>query len=113
MIEGSKRKRRKSKRGYVYTDKVHSLKGAYASVMGIVSLITMILCIYQTVLLHGEALARYGVAALFALVLCIPGMIVAFFSLMENGKFYLLSYVGILTNALTLVGLVWLLIIGR
>ncbi len=104
---------KKRKRGYVYTDKKHSLKGAYASVMGMVSMTGMIMCVYKTVTLHGEALARFGVTALFALVLSIVGVITAFFSLMESGKFYLLSYFGMLLNIITLVGLIWLLVIGR
>jgi len=104
---------KKRNRGYVYTDKKHSLKGAYSTVLGLISMVSMILCITKTVELQGEALPRFGVTAIFALGFSLAGMITSFFSFMENGRYYLLSYIGLITNVLTLVGLIYLLVIGR
>lgn len=104
---------KKKNRGYVYTDKRHSLKGAYSTVLGIVSIMAVILCVLKTAKLHGDAPSRFGVTAFIALGFSIAGIITAFFSFMENGKYYLLSYVGFVTNTLTLIGLIYLLVIGR
>lgn len=104
---------KKKNRGYVYTDKKHSLKGAYSTVLGLISMTAMALCISKTVELHGEALPRFGTTAFLALGFSIAGIITSFFSLMENGKYYLLSYIGFTTNIITLIGLIYLLVVGR
>ena len=98
-------------RHYIFTDKRESKKGILSAVLGAMSLISVFLTVYFTWQNHGTAYVRYGVVALLCLIFSSLTLEVGVF-LLEEDKFYLFAWIGIVLNALTLLGIGGIVAVG-
>lgn len=55
---------------------------------------------------------KYGVAALFALLFALAGIVLGIMSKMEEDRFYLFSYLGIILNLLAIAGIGFIIYAG-
>ena len=60
-----------------------------STVLGAVSLFSLFLAVYGTFQNQGEALVKYGMGVLFALLFALTGIVLGIMSKMEEDKFYL------------------------
>lgn len=88
------------RKGYIFTDKKHTEKGIMSTILGVLSIITLGTAIYLSYLNKGSASARYGAAALLAVIFMITGIILGVWSTTEKEKFRLFTVLGIITNVL-------------
>lgn len=70
--------------------------------MGLISDIAILCMIYQTYRNGGEATPRCAAVVLVCLILSMIGMIVAILSRREPDRYYLFSYIGMVSNGLAL-----------
>ena len=70
---------------------------------------SLILAVHDTFLNRGVALVRYGVVAFWCLLFSAAGLIFGIMAKMEQDKFYLFAWVGIVLNLLTLAGISFIL----
>ena len=61
-------------RKYIFTNKKESKKGIMSAVLGIIALVSLFFAVYETFRNQGQALVKYGVAALFALLFALAGI---------------------------------------
>lgn len=87
------------KKGYIFTNKEHTEKGIMSTILGILSNITLGIAIYLSYLNKGAPSARYGAAALLAVIFMIVGMALGVYSTTEKEKFKLFTVLGITVNA--------------
>ena len=92
-------------RKYIFTNKKESKKGIMSAVLGIIALVSLFFAVYETFRNQGQALVKYGVAALFALLFALAGIVLGIMSKMEEDRFYLFSYLGIILNLLAIAGI--------
>lgn len=102
----------KHKRAYIYTNKTHSPKGIMSAVFGLFAFVTIVLALYFTFRAKGTASPRYGAAGLLSLIFALIGMILGIMARLEEDKYYLFAYIGLLCNFLVLAGDVGLLALG-
>ena len=76
------------------------------------SLVSLILTVHYTFLNRGVALTRYGVAAVLCLLFSAVGLILGILAKLEQDKFHLFAWVGIILNLLTLAGISFILYAG-
>lgn len=88
------------RKGYIFTNKKHTEKGIMSTILGVLSIITLGTAIYLSYLNKGAATARYGAAALLAVIFMITGIILGVWSTTEKEKFRLFTVLGIITNVL-------------
>ena len=96
-------------RKYIFTNKKESKKGIMSAVLGIIALVSLFLAVYET---FRKALVKYGVAALFALLFALAGIVLGIMSKMEEDRFYLFSYLGIILNLLAIAGIGFIIYAG-
>ena len=99
-------------RKYIFTNKKESKKGIMSAVLGIIALVSLFLAVYETFRNQGQALVKYGVAALFALLFALAGIVLGIMSKMEEDRFYLFSYLGIILNLLAIAGIGFIIYAG-
>ena len=99
-------------RKYIFTNKKESKKGIMSAVLGIIALVSLFLAVYETFRNQGQALVKYGVAALFALLFALAGILLGIMSKMEEDRFYLFSYLGIILNLLGIGGIGFIIYAG-
>lgn len=97
------------KKGYIFTNKDHPLKGIMSTILGILSIGTLGTAVYLSYLHGGESSPRYGAAGLLAVIFMLVGMGLGIYSATEKDKFRLFPVLGIVTNTLA-VGMLSLIL---
>ena len=87
------------KNGFIFTNKSHTQKGIMATILGVISLVTLVYTVAMSYWSAGDVPEQYG-AAVFLVV----GTVLGAISRTERDKYYFFSYLGILLNVLALGG---------
>lgn len=98
-----------ARKNYIFTNKEHPRKAIMSTILGVLSVASLILAIYLSYMDKGVENVRYGSACFLALIFAFTGMVLGVLGRMEKDKFYLFSYIGIALN-LTAVGLASLIL---
>jgi len=101
-----------ARKGYIFTDKRESKRGKFSAFLGILSLVSLVLAIHEAFVSRGVALTRYGVVGILCLLFSLAGLVVGIMAKMEQDKFYLFAWIGIITNLLTIIGISFILYAG-
>ena len=87
---------------YKFTNKKHPEKGIMSTILGIISLVSIWMAIYQTFLARGEATTNMGVVGLMITIFSGTGLVLGYISKKESDKFMFFPYVGMILNLLAL-----------
>ena len=87
---------------YKFTNKKHPEKGIMSTVLGIISLVSIWMAVYQTFLAKGNASTNMGVVGLMVTCFSIVGVILGYISKNEHDKFLLFPYLGMVLNVAAL-----------
>lgn len=71
-----------------------------ATILGILSIVTLGIAVYLSYINGGQSSARYGTAALLAVIYMITGMGLGIWSVMEKDVFKLFPVLGIVINTM-------------
>lgn len=102
----------KQKRNYIFTNKKHSQKAIMSTILGIISMVSLIIVIFLTYLKAGNATKSYGLTGLLVTVFSLIGLILGLFSIKENDRFHLFQWIGILLNSILLLAMVGIIYAG-
>lgn len=91
-----------SRKGYIFTNKANAKKGIMSTVLGVISIITLILVIYFSFLRKGLIPERYAAAMLIASVFSLTGLGLGVAGMFEKDKFHLFPGLGLLLNIIAL-----------
>lgn len=91
------------KNSYMFTSKQHTQKGIMATILGVISLVTLAYTIIMSYLKAGNVPIQYGAAVMLVMIFAFVGIILGVVSKTERDKFYLFSYLGIVLNVLVLL----------
>ena len=94
LMEQSKR--------YKFTNKKHPEKGIMSAILGIISLISVGVAVYQTFLSRGEASTNMGVVGLMITVFSATGLVLGYLAKKEHDKFMFFPYLGMVLNVMAL-----------
>ncbi|MBP3603130.1 MAG: hypothetical protein J6J79_03150 [Lachnospiraceae bacterium] len=100
------------KKSYMFTNKSHPLKGIMGTILGILSIITLVTAVFLSYKQGGVSSARYGAAALLAVIFEIIGIVLGVWCLMERDHFKLFPVLGIVLNVAGLMMLSLILYAG-
>mgnify|MGYP003301183528 CR=1 FL=1 len=93
------------KKNYIFTNKKHSPKAVMATVLGIISTISLVAVVYLAYSKGGQIPVNYGLTGLLITLFSIVGLLLTAASFMEKDRFKLFSVIGILLNGVSLVGI--------
>lgn len=98
-----------TKKNYIFTNKEHPRKSIMSTILGGISVASLILAAYLSYMDKGAENMRYGSACFLAMLFAFVGVILGVLGRTERDKFYLFSYIGIVLN-LVAIGLVSLIL---
>lgn len=96
-------------KSYIFTNKKHSPKSIMSSVLGAISVVSLIWVVILSFGVKGQPSERYGSVCVLSLFFAFLGIILGIWGKMERDKFYFFSYLGIALNLMA-VGLVSLIL---
>ena len=100
------------KNNFMFTTKEHTLKGIMATILGVISLTSLVYIIVDSYRKAGEVPIQYGAVAFLTMIFAFVGIVLGVISKSERDKFYFFSYLGILLNVLVLAALSVILYAG-
>lgn len=92
------------KNSFIFTNKSHTQKGIMASILGVISLATLVYAVVMSYRSAGEVPEQYGAAVFLAMLFAFAGVVLGAVSRTERDKYYFFSYLGIVLNVLALGG---------
>ena len=92
------------KNSFIFTNKSHTQKGIMATILGVISLVTLVYTVAMSYWSAGDVSEQYGVAVFLVMIFALVGTALGAISRTERDKYYFFSYLGILLNVLALGG---------
>ena len=87
---------------YKFTNKKHPEKGIMSAILGIISLVSVWVAVYQTFLARGEAATNMGVVGLMITLFSATGLVLGYMAKKEHDKYMLFPYLGMVLNVIAL-----------
>lgn len=100
------------KKGYIFTNKKHSEKAIMSTILGIISIVSLLIVVFLTYRKGGNAPAGYGVTGILVTLFSLIGLVLGILTIKEKDRYYLFPGLGIVFNLLALVGIGFILYIG-
>ncbi|MDR2888976.1 MAG: DUF6142 family protein [Lachnospiraceae bacterium] len=97
------------KKGYIFTNKDHAKKGIMSTILGTISIGTLIFVLYFSYQRQGIIPERFAATALLALIFAFVGIALGFVGMTEKNRFRLFPGIGIGLNVIA-IGLVSLIL---
>lgn len=92
------------KNSFIFTNKSHTQKGIMATILGVISLVTIVYTVIMSYWNAGDVPAQYGAAVFLAMIFALAGAALGAISRTERDKYYFFSYLGIILNVIALGG---------
>ena len=93
----------KRKGKYIYSNKEHTKKGIFSTILAGLSFIFLVIMIVSSFFKKGDISMSYGATAFLCTMFSSVGIILGYMGKNEPEKFYLFSYIGIGLNVLDLM----------
>lgn len=93
---------KRSKRTYIYTDKKHSEKGIFSTVLAVLSFAFLILTIVSSYYKGGDVGGNVGAVVFVCTLFSAIGIIIGSLGRREKEKFVLFANIGIVWNVINL-----------
>ena len=100
------------KSDFMFTSKEHTQKGIMATILGVISLVSLVYIILESYWKAGKVPQQYGAVAFLTMLFAFVGIALGVISKSERDKFYFFSYLGIVLNVLVLAALSVILYAG-
>ena len=91
------------KKNYKFTNRKHSPKAVMSAILGLISLVSLGLALFETYLAKGQAGMNMGMVGFFAACFAIIGLILGYLAKAEPDCFHFFIYVGMALNLLALI----------
>lgn len=101
------------KQHYIFTNKKHSPKAIMSTILGIISMVSLVAVIYLTYIKKGDAPTGYGMTGLLIFLFSVVGLILGIMTALEKDKYKLFPFLGILFNALSFIGIGIVIYVGN
>lgn len=101
------------KRSYMFTDRKHSLRAIMGTILGIISLISLIIVVILSVGKDGEISAGYGFTGFFATLYSIVGVALGVLTIKEKDYFKLFPRLAVIINGIDLAFISLILYFGN
>ena len=100
------------KKNYMFTNKRHSHKAIMATILGAISMISMLIVVYLTYMDGGRTQVKYGVTGFLSTIFSMVGLGLGIAALRDKNYYRVFPWIGFILNLLVLSGISFLLYWG-
>ncbi len=102
----------KKRNGYIFTNKRQSNRAIMATILGVISLLSIGAVVYLTFMQKGNAPISYGLTGLLTMIMSLVGLVLGIVTVLEKNYYKLFPTLGIVLNLLALVGVGFIVYAG-
>ena len=102
----------KKKKSYIFTNKRQSNRAIMATILGVISLLSILAVIYLTYIQTGNAPISYGLTGLLAMIMSLVGLVLGIVTVIEKDYYKVFPVLGIVLNTLSIAGLAAIVYVG-
>lgn len=110
-MDGNRGKMHK-KSGYMFTNRKHPTRAVMATILGCISLISLVLVVYFSYLTKGMGYGSTGMTGFLITLFSAVGLLLGILTVMEKERYLLFPVLGILLNLIALAGISLILYAG-
>lgn len=92
-----------NRKNYKFTNRKHPARAIMSFILGLISLISLILAVFETYLAAGEAGMNMGMVGFFAACFAAVGLVLGYLAKAEPDCFHFFIYAGMALNLLALI----------
>lgn len=104
--------RMKKRSGYIFTNKRQSNRAIMATILGVLTLLSMIAVIHLSFIQKGATPISYGLTGLLSMIMSLVGLVLGIVTVMEKDYYKLFPALGIILNLLSLLGVGFIVYAG-
>lgn len=93
------------RQNYIFTNKRHSNRAIMATILGVISNLSLAAVIYLTYAQKGEAKAGYGFTGLLVAVFSMTGLILGIVTVMQKDRYKFFPWTAIVLNTISMLGI--------
>lgn len=110
-MDGNRGKMHK-KSGYMFTNRKHPARAVMATILGCISLISLVLVVYFSYLTKGTGFGSTGMTGFLITLFSAVGLLLGILTVMEKERYLLFPVLGIFLNLIALAGISLILYAG-
>ena len=93
------------RQNYIFTNKRHSNRAIMATILGVISNLSLAAVIYLTYVQKGEAKPGYGFTGLLVAIFSVTGLILGIVTVMQKDRYKIFPWTAIVLNTLSMLGI--------
>ncbi len=102
----------KKRSGYIFTNKRQSNRAIMATVLGVITLLSMATVIHLSFLQKGSAPISYGLTGLLSMIMSLVGLVLGIVTVLGKDYYKLFPTLGIVLNLISLLGVGFIVYAG-
>ena len=100
------------RKSHLFSNRKHTEKGIFGTALGVISILSILISIQISYVNDGLISTKLGAAMLFVMIFSIVGEVVSVLSRMQKECLHFFSNLGILFNAIAIIGVVFIVCLG-
>lgn len=93
------------KKNYIFTNKKHSERAIMSTILGVISLASLVAVLYLAYAREGNIPPGYGITGFLVAVFSIIGLVLGVITVVEKDRYRLFPCLGIFFNLMALLGI--------
>ncbi|MBQ7954174.1 MAG: hypothetical protein IJ282_00330 [Lachnospiraceae bacterium] len=102
----------KKRNSYIFTNKRQSNRAIMATILGVITILSLLAVIYLTYVQKGNAPISYGLTGLLTMIMSLIGLVMGIITVLEKNYYKLFPTLGIVLNLISLTGVGFVVYFG-
>lgn len=102
----------KKRSGYIFTNKRQSNRAIMATILGVITILSLIAVTHLSFMQKGNAPISYGLTGLLSMLMSLMGLVLGVITVLEKNYYKLFPALGIILNLVSLIGVGFIVYAG-
>lgn len=102
----------KKRKGYIFTNKRQSERAIMATILGVITTLSLIAVIHLSFIQKGDTPISYGLTGFLSMIMSLTGLVLGIVTALEKNYYKLFPTLGIVLNLISLAGIGFIVYAG-
>lgn len=102
----------KKRSGYIFTNKHQSNRAIMATILGVITIFSLLAVVHLSFMQDGKAPVSYGLTGLLSLIMSLTGLVLGMITVTKKDYYKLFPVLGVVLNLISLAGIGFIVFAG-